>query len=115
MIAEHPVELKLMKMFMQWAATDSNCQVDCDFFADFFTQEVIEGAPKTPGNSQNLKRPVDRVMEQFGTNSNKEVFRLLRQSVNVVKGDVSLRDSYYRSDMIDPLSALHSSSFGTWP
>jgi hypothetical protein len=95
MIAEHRIELKLMKIFMQWAATDSNFQVDCDFFADFFTQEVIEGAPKMPGNSQNLKRPVDRVMEQFGTNSNKEVFRLLRQSVNVVKGDVSLRDSCY--------------------
>lgn len=30
------------------------------------------------------KRPIDRVMEQSGTKSNKEVFRLLQQSLNVL-------------------------------
>ncbi|CDM37252.1 unnamed protein product [Penicillium roqueforti FM164] len=35
-----------------------------------------------------VKRPIDRVMEQFGSKSNKEVFRLLRQSINVIKGDL---------------------------
>ena len=37
-----------------------------------------------------VNRPIDRVMEQFGSKSNKEVFRLLRQSINVIKGDVSI-------------------------
>jgi hypothetical protein len=101
LIAEHLIELKLMALFMQWAAKDADCQVDCDFFADWFTQEVIEKAPKTPGSNQNLKRPVDRIMEQFGSNSNKEVFRLLRQSINAVKGDVSLLFSCCRFDRID--------------
>jgi hypothetical protein len=59
------------------------------FFVDFFTQEVITGAPRTPGSSQDLKRPIDRVMEQFGSKSNKEVFRLLQQTLNALKGDVS--------------------------
>lgn len=101
MIAEHLIELKLMKMFMQWALKDADCQVDCDFLADWFTQEVIENAPETPGSNQNLKRPVDRIMEQFGSNSNKDVFRLLKQSINAVKGDVSLLFSWRRFDMID--------------
>lgn len=88
--AEHLIEVKLMALFMQWAVKGDNCAVDCGFFADFFTQEVINGAPRTPGSGQDLKRPIDRVMEQFGSKSNKEVFRLLRQSINVIKGDVSI-------------------------
>ncbi|KAJ5848907.1 CAZyme family GH18 [Penicillium rubens] len=84
---EHLIEVKLMALFMQWAVKGDNCAVDCGFFADFFTQEVINGAPRTPGSGQDLKRPIDRVMEQFGSKSNKEVFRLLRQSINVIKGD----------------------------
>jgi len=79
-----------MGIFMQWAVAEGNCGIDCNFFLDFFTQDVIENASRTPGSSQNLKKPVDRVMEQFGSKSNKEVFRLLKQSINAIKGDVSV-------------------------
>jgi hypothetical protein len=83
-----------MGLFIQWAVKDGNCGIDCSFFLDFFTQDVIENAPRTPGSSQNLKKPADRVMEQFGSKSNKEVFRLLKQSINAIKGDVSLTSAY---------------------
>lgn len=73
---------------MAWSMEE--CEgIDCSFFVDFFGKEVISNAPRTPGSSQNLKRPIDRVMEQLGSKSNKDVFRLLRQSLNVVKGDVN--------------------------
>jgi hypothetical protein len=82
-----------MALFIKWAVKGDNCAIDCDFFVDFFTQEVINGAPRTPGSSQSLKRPIDRVMEQFGSKSNKEVFRMLQQDLNVLKGDVSISSS----------------------
>ncbi|KAJ5537862.1 Chitinase II [Penicillium frequentans] len=85
---EHLIEIQLMGIFMQWAVTEGNCGIDYNFFLDFFTQDVIKNAPRTPGSSQNLKKPVDRVMEQFKSKSNKEVFRLLKQSINAIKGDL---------------------------
>lgn len=51
-IAAHLIEVKLMKTFIKWAVEDADCQLDCDFFADWFTQEAIENAPKTPGSNQ---------------------------------------------------------------
>lgn len=82
-----------MALFIKWAVKGDNYAVDCGFFVDFFTQEVINGAPRTPRSSQSLKRRIDRVMEQFRTKSNKEVLRMLQQDLNVLKGDASITSS----------------------
>ncbi|KAJ5559038.1 CAZyme family GH18 [Penicillium sp. DV-2018c] len=85
---DHPVEVKLIRRFMEWAIL--NCaSVDCDFLHNFFIKDIIpKTAPKTPGSNQVLQKPIDRIMEQIGSKSNFDVFRLMARSLNKLKGDL---------------------------
>jgi hypothetical protein len=75
---------------MEWAIL--NCaSVDCDFLLNFFIKDIIpKTAPKTPGSNQVLQKPIDRIMEQIGSKSNFDVFRLMARSLNKLKGDVGV-------------------------
>jgi hypothetical protein len=37
-----------------------------------------------------LRKPIDRIMEQLGSKTNFDVFRLMSQSLNKLKGDVGV-------------------------
>lgn len=89
---------------------DSKCDIDCDFIVDYLYQDIITNAPPVPGG-QRWKKPLERITEQMGSNSNKDVFRLLRKEINVIKGDVGLQSN--SSPIIYSLSLLLTSySFG---
>lgn len=76
---------------MQWAIVAGNCPVDCDFFIDYFGEDIIpKTAEKTPGNNLILQKPIARIMEQIGSKTNFDVFRLMDSALNAVKGDVGL-------------------------
>jgi hypothetical protein len=77
----------LINDFLAWAEKDPLCDITCEFIAGFLNKEVITSGPSTPGGV-NPKQPIARIMEQLGSKNNKSVFRLLRNSVNTLKGDV---------------------------
>ncbi|THC90472.1 hypothetical protein EYZ11_010063 [Aspergillus tanneri] len=83
---EHVIEIKLINEFLEWAQNDPKCDVDCDLIVNFLNKEVIINAPSVPGGT-NPKMPLNRIMEELGSMNNRDVFRLLRESVNRVKGD----------------------------
>ncbi|CAG8001798.1 unnamed protein product [Penicillium salamii] len=87
---DHPIEVKLIRKFMEWAIIAGNCAgVDCDFLVNVLTANIIpKTAPKTPGSNQVLQKPIDRIMEQLGSKSNFDVFRLMTLSLNKLKGDL---------------------------
>lgn len=90
-LADHLLEIKLIPKFMLWAIGAGNCPVDCDFFIDYFGEDIIpKTAEKTPGNNLILQKPIARVMEQLGSKTNFDVFRLMDSALNAVKGDVGL-------------------------
>ncbi|KAJ5787585.1 CAZyme family GH18 [Penicillium paradoxum] len=94
MNTDHPNEIKLIPKFMLWAILPGNCDIDCEFLVNFFTQNVIpKTAPKTPHNNQVLQKPIDRIMEQIGSKTNSDVFRLMLSSLNKLKGDLWSFDS----------------------
>ncbi|KAI2678108.1 CAZyme family GH18 [Penicillium roqueforti] len=86
---DHLLEIKLIPKFMLWAIGAGNCPVDCDFFIDYFGEDIIpKTAEKTPGNNLILQKPIARVMEQLGSKTNFDVFRLMDSALNAVKGDL---------------------------
>jgi hypothetical protein len=82
------IEVKETGLFLEWAIK-GGCAINCNSLVDFVNQNVIpKTADKTPGHKKVLQKPIDRIMEQFGSDSNLDVFRLVSKALNKLKGDI---------------------------
>ncbi|KAJ5320264.1 hypothetical protein PENANT_c010G10893 [Penicillium antarcticum] len=85
---DHVIAVKEIGQFLQWAI-QRGCAIDCNFLVEFFNQDVIpHDAAKTPGHSEVLRKPIDRIMEQLGSDSNVDLYRLTYRILNKLKGDL---------------------------
>lgn len=75
-----------MSLFFGSATTDNRCNVDCEFFINFFNNDVVNDAP-LPGGF-NSQKPSERIMDALGSDENTQNFVLLKTSLNGMKARV---------------------------
>lgn len=86
-VAEHIIELQSMPLFFAWLVSNIKCQIDCDFFLNFFNKNVLSGTTAMPGG-YNPGTPSLRIMEALGSWTNDKKFRLLQRRLNGMKAQV---------------------------
>ncbi|KAK4870960.1 hypothetical protein LT330_000197 [Penicillium expansum] len=84
---EHIIELQTMPSFFEWLIDNIKCQIDCDFFLNFFNKDVLSGTTPMPGG-YNPGTPSLRIMEALGSWTNDKQFRLLQQRLNGMKAQL---------------------------
>ncbi|GAB1213968.1 hypothetical protein ATERTT37_003124 [Aspergillus terreus] len=81
---EHIIELQSMPKFFAWLVTQASCNVDCQFFLNFFNKDVLKGTTPMPGGFDSGV-PSLRIMEALGSWTNQNQFRLLEKRLNGMK------------------------------
>ncbi|KGO56945.1 Chitinase II [Penicillium expansum] len=84
---EHIIELQSMPLFFAWLVSNIKCQIDCDFFLNFFNKNVLSGTTAMPGG-YNPGTPSLRIMEALGSWTNDKKFRLLQRRLNGMKAQL---------------------------
>lgn len=89
--AEHIFEIESVGMFWQWAAQNANfANIDCNFVAEFFNKKVLDNPTDLPGlDASHQAIPMQRVMEQLGSEERTHNFVILHKSINLNKAQVS--------------------------
>ncbi|KAJ5337537.1 glycoside hydrolase [Penicillium brevicompactum] len=87
---EHIFEIESVGMFWQWAAQNANfANIDCNFVAEFFNKKVLDNPTDLPGlDASHQAIPMQRVMEQLGSEERTHNFVILHKSINLNKAQL---------------------------